>query len=150
MMHLDPLLKMYYISNLIPSFQSSYIPTNLDIVGGQDASQIKHLQHGGGTVISDAVALKHIFCDKHLPGQPALSKSSIKGQNVRQVAWLTATAALIFLHPFSDGFHFPLLAVGPCGGKKKTTDSYRQNSILTKNQTKSYTLTTDYFCKLSD
>lgn len=89
-------------------------PTNLDIIGGQDASQIEHLQHGGGAVIGDAVALKHIFCDKHLPGQPALSKSSIKGQNVRQVARLATTAAFVFLYPFSDSLHFPLLAVSSC------------------------------------
>lgn len=89
--------------------------TNLDIVGGKDAAQFKHLQHGGGAVIGDAVTLQDVLCDHHLPGQPALPESSIEGENVRQVTRLTTAAAFILLHAFGDGLHFSLLAVGSCG-----------------------------------
>lgn len=91
--------------------QNTNEKTNLNIVSGEDAPQVEHLQHGGGAVVGDAVALQNIFGDQNLPGQPALTEGSVEGQDVREVARLAAAAALVFLHSFGDGLHFPLLAV---------------------------------------
>lgn len=87
-------------------------PTNLDIIGGEDAPQVKHLQHGGGAVVSDAVSFQNILSDQNLPGQPALPKRSVERQAVRKMPWFTAAATLVFLNTFSDGLHFSLLTVG--------------------------------------
>lgn len=87
----------------------------LDIVGDKDLAEVKHLQHGSCVVVTDAIAFQHILAGCHLPGQPALPKGSIEGQDPGQVTRLTATAALIFLHTFRDGLHLTLLAVCACG-----------------------------------
>lgn len=93
-------------------------PTNLDIIGGEDAPQIEHLQHRGSTVVSDAVSFQNVFGDQNLPGQPALPKGGIEWQAVRKMARFTAAATLVFLNAFSDGLHFSLLTVGSLGGIK--------------------------------
>lgn len=84
----------------------------LDIICNEDLTKVKHLQHRGRIVVTDAVALEYVLGGGHLPRQPALSKSSIEWQHVGEVAGLTAAAALILLHPLCDGLYLSLLTVG--------------------------------------
>ncbi|KAF3845301.1 hypothetical protein F7725_008464 [Dissostichus mawsoni] len=57
---------------------------------------------------------------RNLPGQPALAEGGVEGEEVREVTRLAAAAALVLLHPLSDGLHLPLLAVRSCGGNINT------------------------------
>lgn len=98
----------------------------LDIVGGKYSAEIKDLQHGSSTVVSDAVALQDILSDNHFPSQPALAKCSIKGQHMRNVARLTAAKSFILFHTFCDGFHFSLLTIGALNKDKIITDKDKE------------------------
>lgn len=64
-----------------------------DVVADEDFAEVKHLQHGDGTVVRDGVALEHILGGSHLPGQPPLAEGGIDAQHVREVPWLAAAAA---------------------------------------------------------
>lgn len=86
--------------------------TYLQVVGDEQLPQVVHLQHGGGVVLADAVALQQVLGGHHLPGQPAQVEGSVAGQHVRQVARLAAAAAVVLLHALRDGLYLPLLAVG--------------------------------------
>lgn len=50
----------------------------LDVISNESFPQLKHLQHGGSTVVRDAVSLQNIFGHDHLPGQPALAEGSVQ------------------------------------------------------------------------
>lgn len=92
----------------------------LDVVCYEDLAQVEDLQHGGGVVVADAVALQHVLGGGHLPGQPALAEGGVERQDVREVAGLTAAAALVLLHALCDGLYLPLLAVGTCADNGAT------------------------------
>ena len=89
---------------------------NLQIVGDEQFAQVVHLQHDGSIVLADAVALQQVLGGGDLPGQPSQVKGRVAGQNVGQVARLTAATGIILLHPLSDGLYLPLLAVCTWGG----------------------------------
>lgn len=84
----------------------------LDIICDEDLAEVKHLQHGGCVVVTDAVALQHVLGGGHLPRQPALPEGGVERQHVGQVTWLAAAASLILLHALRDGLYLPLLTVG--------------------------------------
>lgn len=53
------------------------VKMHLQVVGDEQLSQVIHLQHGGGIVLTDAVALQQVLGGHHLPGQPAQVESSV-------------------------------------------------------------------------
>ena len=69
------------------------------------------MEHGGGVVLADAVALQQVLGGGDLPCQPAQVEGSIAGEDVRQVARLAAATGIVILHPLCDGLHLALLAV---------------------------------------
>lgn len=99
------------------------------------------MKHGSSTVVSDAVALQNVLSDNHFPCQPALAKRSIKGKHMRYMARLTAAKPFVFFYSFCNGFHFPLLTVGPLEKtrplqtKAKTSDweRVRMRQIIRKD-----------------
>lgn len=119
-MILNTISEHYFVKPHLASFETEQYGTeqrdlsaDLNVVGGEDSPQIKHLQHRRCTVIGDAVALQGVFGDQNLPGQPALSKRSIKGQQMGEMTRLTATTAFIFFNSLCYRLHLPLLAVRP-------------------------------------
>ena len=92
---------------------------HLDIVRDEHLPQVKHLQHGGGRVVRDAVSLQHVLGDEHLPGQPALVEGGVEGEEVGQVARLTAAETFVLFDALRDGFYLALLAVGACAEGKE-------------------------------
>lgn len=94
----------------------------LDVVGGKHSAEVKDLEHGGSTVVRDAVALQNVLSDHHFPSQPALAKCSVKGKHVRNMARLTTAEPFVFFHAFCDGFHFSLLTVGTLNKDKIVID----------------------------
>lgn len=85
--------------------------TYLQVVGDEQLSQIVHLQHRGGVVLTDAVTFQQVLGGHHLPGQPAQVERRVARQHVRQVTRLAAAAGVVLLHALCDGLHLPLLAV---------------------------------------
>lgn len=120
------------------------VKTYLQVVGDEQLSQVVHLQHCGGVVLTDAITLQQVFGGHHLPGQPAQVESSIARQHVRQVAWLAAAARVVLLHALRDGLHLSLLAVRTWDGENlvilssiqtgrwKTEDRYEGGRWLAK------------------
>lgn len=84
----------------------------LDVVPDEGPAEVIHLQHGGCVVVHDGVALQDVLCSCDLPGEPTEVKRGIAGQQVRQVARLTAATASVVLITFHDGLDLSLLAVG--------------------------------------
>lgn len=84
---------------------------HLQVVGNEQFPEVVHLQHGGGVVLADAVALQQVLGGHHLPGQPAQVEGCVARQHVWQVARLAAAARVVLLHPLRDGLHLALLAV---------------------------------------
>ncbi len=99
------------------------LSADLNVVGGEDSPQIKHLQHRRGAVIGDAVALQGVFSDQNLPGQPALPERSIKGQQMGEMTRLTATTAFIFFNSLCYRLHLPLLAIRPWDRERKKNET---------------------------
>ena len=64
-------------------------------------------------VLCDAVAMEGVAGRHHLPGQPARGHGLVAGEEEGEVAWFTAAATLVVRDGLSDGFHLPLVAVGP-------------------------------------
>lgn len=85
--------------------------THLQVVGDEQLPEVVHLKHGGGVVLTDAVALQQVLGGHHLPGQPAQVEGRVARQHVREVSRLAAAARVILLHPLRDGLHLSLLTV---------------------------------------
>lgn len=83
----------------------------LQVVGNEQLSEIVHLQHCGGVVLTDAVTLQQVLSGHRLPSQPTQVEGSVARKHVGQVAWLTAAACIVLLHALCDGLHLSLLAV---------------------------------------
>lgn len=103
------------------SVKSTHIKTHnnetyLQVVGDEQLSEVVHLQHSGGVVLTDAVTLQQVLGGHHLPGQPAQVEGRVARQHVGQVTRLAAAARIVFLHALCDGLHLSLLAVCTCDG----------------------------------